>query len=232
MSIQVALHHRTHYQYDRWVTLGPQTVRLRPAPHARPRILSYSLRVQPDPHFINWQQDPQSNYLARLVFPEKTKEFLVEVDLVVEMAVFNAFDFFLAPEAETFPFRYDPALDHELEPFRLKGPLTPKFAAYLQRVRDEVLPSESGAEDVKIRNPKEDAPSLAGENLPKQTETPIRTSDFGLPSDFGPSDFGFSPAASIWQGASFCFFRQPDQRHPEEIDQSDHRAGPRIAALE
>jgi len=94
MSIQVALHHRTHYKYDRLVSLGPQVVRLRPAPHSRTRILSYSLRAAPEKHFINWQQDPQSNYLARLVFPEATREFSVEVDLVAEMAVFNPFDFF------------------------------------------------------------------------------------------------------------------------------------------
>ena len=117
MAIHVALRHRTHYRYDRPVSLGPQIVRLRPAPHCRTRILSYSLRVAPEKHFINWQQDPQSNYLARLVFPEQTREFLVEVDLVAEMAVLNPFDFFLEPQAERFPFKYDKALDHELAPF-------------------------------------------------------------------------------------------------------------------
>src|SRR4030095_5136288 len=106
MSLHVALHHRTHYQYDRPVTLGPQVVRLRPAPHSRTRILSYSLRVRPEKHFINWQQDPQANYLARLVFAEPTAEFRVEVDLVAEMAVFNPFDFFLEPDAQRFPFEY------------------------------------------------------------------------------------------------------------------------------
>ena len=139
MSIHVALHHRTHYAYDRLVTLGPQVVRLRPAPHCRTRILSYSLRVLPEPHFINWQQDPQSNYLARLVFPEKTREFCVEVDVVAEMSVLNPFDFFLEPDAEKFPFHYDPTLDHELEPFQLKGPLSPKFQAYLATVSREAL---------------------------------------------------------------------------------------------
>ena len=128
MAIHVALHHRTHYRYDRLVSLGPQIVRLRPAPHARTRILSYSLRVQPEKHFINWQQDPQSNFLARLVFNEPAREFLVEVDLVAEMAVLNPFDFFLEPAAEKFPFTYDKALDHELEPFQLKCPLTPRFS--------------------------------------------------------------------------------------------------------
>src|SRR5580704_5990894 len=120
MSIQVALHHKTQYKYDRLITLGPQTVRLRPAPHSRTRILSYSLKVTPEKHFINWQQDPQSNYLARLVFPEPTREFCVQVDLVAEMAVLNPFDFFLEPAAEKFPFGYDPALGTELAPFQRK----------------------------------------------------------------------------------------------------------------
>ena len=143
MAIHVALHHKTHYKYDRLVTLGPQVVRLRPAPHSRTRILSYSLRVKPEKHFINWVQDPQSNYAARLVFPELTREFLVEVDLVAEMAVFNPFDFFLEPEAEKFPFEYDHVLDHELDPFQRKCELTPGFTKYLNSVRASLLGEKS-----------------------------------------------------------------------------------------
>jgi uncharacterized protein (DUF2126 family)/transglutaminase-like putative cysteine protease len=139
MAIHVALRHKTHYQYDRLVNLGPQVVRLRPAPHSRTRILSYSLKVTPEKHFINWAQDPQSNWNARLVFPEQTKEFCVEVDLVAEMSVLNPFDFFLEPEAETFPFPYDSALDHELAPFQRKCWLTPKFTSYLMKIRREIL---------------------------------------------------------------------------------------------
>ncbi len=138
MSIHVALHHRTHYTYDRPVHLGPQVVRLRPAPHSRTRILGYSLRVTPEHHFINWQQDPQANYVARLAFPEATTQFDVEVDLVVEMAVFNPFDFFLDPDAERYPFSYDPSLQHELAPYHLRLEPTPRFAAYLEQVRSGV----------------------------------------------------------------------------------------------
>ena len=134
MSIHVALNHITHYRYDRPVMLGPQTVRLRPAPHSRTRILSYSMKVEPSNHFINWQQDPQANYLARLVFPERTSHFRVEVDLVAEMAVFNPFDFFLEPSAETFPFTYEPELLVELAPYLRKAPATPLFAEYLARI--------------------------------------------------------------------------------------------------
>jgi uncharacterized protein (DUF2126 family) len=135
VSIHVALNHVTHYRYDRAINLGPQVVRLRPAPHCRTRILSYSLKVTPAKHFINWQQDPQANYLARLVFPEKTTEFRVEVDLVAEMAVFNPFDFFLEPHAENFPFSYtDPTVAQELAPFRIKAQLTPLLGKYLAKI--------------------------------------------------------------------------------------------------
>ena len=134
MAIHVALSHVTEYRYDRPVSLSPQVVRLRPAPHCRTRILSYSQRVEPAGHFINWQQDPFSNYLARLVFPEKTTEFRITIDLVAEMAVYNPFDFFLEPYAEQFPFVYDETLQRELAPYLVKSALTPKFAELLASI--------------------------------------------------------------------------------------------------
>src|SRR3954452_2209101 len=134
MAIHVALTHKTHYRYDRRVNLGPQIVRLRPAPHCRTPILAYSLKIRPETHFLNWQQDPQSNYLARLVFPEPTSEFLVEVDLVAEMGVFNPFDFFLEPYAENCPFTYDNALARELRPYLETVPAGPGLATFLAKV--------------------------------------------------------------------------------------------------
>jgi uncharacterized protein (DUF2126 family)/transglutaminase-like putative cysteine protease len=136
MAIQVALNHRTHYTYDRLVNLGPQIVRLRPAPHCRTPILSYSLKITPKKHFLNWQQDPQSNYLARLVFPEPTREFVVEIDLIAEMAIINPFDFFLEASAESFPFSYEPALERDLRPYleaEAPEPLFEKFLAGVDR---------------------------------------------------------------------------------------------------
>ncbi|MFL6625646.1 MAG: DUF2126 domain-containing protein [Vitreoscilla sp.] len=134
MAIHVALSHVTHYRYDRLVSLGPQVVRLRPAPHCRSKILSYSLKVEPAEHFINWQQDPFANYLARLVFPEKTREFKVTVDVVAEMAVYNPFDFFLEPSAEKFPFAYDDALATELAPYRVVDATGPAFDAFVAAI--------------------------------------------------------------------------------------------------
>ena len=134
MAIHIALNHKTHYRYDRPVMLGPQTIRLRPAPHCRTPILSYSLKVLPAKHFINWQQDPQANYLARLVFPERTTEFSVEVDLVAEMAIFNPFDFFLEPYAEQIPFTYESALARELRPYLEAEVPGPKLTAFLAQV--------------------------------------------------------------------------------------------------
>ena len=134
MSIHAALNHITHYTYDRLVALGPQVVRLRPAPHCRSNVISYSLKVEPAGHFVNWQQDPFANYQARLVFPEKTKEFKVTVDLVVEMAVYNPFDYFLEPSAMEFPFAYEAGLKEELAPYLVADPVTPLVEAYLDKI--------------------------------------------------------------------------------------------------
>jgi uncharacterized protein (DUF2126 family) len=134
MSIKVALHHRTVYRYARPITVGPQVVRLRPAPHTRTPILSYSLTIEPARHFLNWQQDPQANYLARVVLHEPTDHFTVTVDLVADMAVINPFDFFLEEAAEHFPFSYDEALHEELAPFRRAAPLEPLFERYLATI--------------------------------------------------------------------------------------------------
>ena len=117
MAIRVALHHKTSYHYDRPVSLSPHEVRLRPAPHARTPILSYSLSVAPEDHFINWQQDPYGNYIGRFVFPEKSEKLEFTVDLVADMTVINPFDFFVEKYAEHFPFSYPVQLAGELSPY-------------------------------------------------------------------------------------------------------------------
>ena len=117
MSIHVAIHHKTTYTFDRPVRLSPHVVRLRPAPHCRTPILSYSLKVEPTDHFVNWQQDPFGNYLARFVFPEPTCELNVKVDVVADMTIINPFDFFIDDEAKCYPFAYDQGLEQDLSPY-------------------------------------------------------------------------------------------------------------------
>src|SRR6202158_5079788 len=134
MPIRVALHHRTAYHYDRLVQLSPQVVRLRPAPHCRTPVTAYSLKIEPKPHFLNWQQDPNSNFLARIVFPERVRHFTVEVDLVAEMTVINPFDFFLEPYADKFPFVYEDALGRELIPYLARETVGPMVAEFLKTI--------------------------------------------------------------------------------------------------
>jgi len=117
MSIRVALHHKTEYSYNKLVTLYPHIVRLRPAPHCRTPVRGYSLKVNPSNHFLNWQQDPFGNYLARLVFPKKANYLSFDVDLVVDMTVINPFDFFLETSVEDYPFQYDSATLTDLAPY-------------------------------------------------------------------------------------------------------------------
>ncbi len=131
MAIAVALHHVTHYTYDRPVNLGPQVIRLRPAPHSRTHVTSYSLKVTPSTHFVNWQQDPHGNWLARYVFHEPTREFRIEVDLKAEMAVVNPFDFFIEPYGETFPFQYPDELAVELAAYREAEEPGPRLRAFI-----------------------------------------------------------------------------------------------------
>jgi uncharacterized protein (DUF2126 family)/transglutaminase-like putative cysteine protease len=132
MSIKVAIRHKTSYLYDRAVNLSPHVFRLRPAPHCRTPILSYSFNVSPDKHFINWQQDPFGNYQARVVFQEQTKALTFDVEVITDMVIINPFDFFIEKYADNFPFAYDLQLKKELQPYfeiTDQGPLLKDFLA-------------------------------------------------------------------------------------------------------
>lgn len=142
MAIRIALNHRTYYRYDRRVTMTPHVIRLRPAVHSRTPILAYSLKVKPEPHFLNWQQDVFGNFLARVSFPEPTDHFSFEVDLIADLEVYNPFDFFVEDEAEHFPFTYSESAQKELGPYlqtQEKGPHLEKFLKGLDLSKTKIV---------------------------------------------------------------------------------------------
>ncbi|HEU0222916.1 MAG TPA: transglutaminase family protein, partial [Paracoccaceae bacterium] len=134
MSIKASLYHLTHYKYDRPVVLGPQVIRLRPAPHSKTAVPSFSLKVSPTEHFVNHQQDPYGNWLARFVFPEPVREFKIEVDLVADMSVYNPFDFFTEENAEFWPFAYPEELTEDLVIYRRAEPAGPRLAGFVASI--------------------------------------------------------------------------------------------------
>ncbi|NNV57621.1 transglutaminase family protein [Limnovirga soli] len=132
MAIRVAIKHKTTYHYDRAVSLSPHIFRLRPAVHSRTPIEAYSLKITPKDHFMNWQQDPFGNYQARVVFPEKTTELCIDVEVIARMEVINPFDFFVEEYAENFPFTYSTQLQKELIPYLEKEAAGPLLTNWLQ----------------------------------------------------------------------------------------------------
>ncbi len=142
MTVRVALRHKTSYHYDRLISLGPQLVRLKPAYHGRTEISAYDFRIEPDKHFLNWQQDPFANPVARLVFPQPTNKFVVAVDLIAEMTVINPFDFFLDDDASSWPFAYPDDLRIQLAPYLKADPITPRLQRWidtLPKQREKVI---------------------------------------------------------------------------------------------
>ena len=141
MTIRVAISHRTTYEFDKFVNIAPHIIRLRPAPHSRTHIAGYTLKVQPEDHFINWQQDPFGNFMARLVFPEKANQLHIDVEVIADLAATNPFDYFVEEYAEEFPFCYEASLKKELAPYlrkRAKGKL---MQAWLAQAPKDAMPT-------------------------------------------------------------------------------------------
>jgi len=134
MALKVAIKHKTKYIYDRSINLSPHIFRLRPAPHSRTPIEAYSIKIKPENHFFNWQQDPFGNYLARIVFPDKTTELSIDVEIIADLKTINPFDFFVEEAVEEFPFKYSDEAKKELLPYLEKVESGPLLKEWLSKI--------------------------------------------------------------------------------------------------
>jgi len=222
VAIHVALHHQTRYTYDRPVGHGPHVIRLRPAPHCRTKILSYSQRISGGEHFLNWQQDPFSNWNARLVFPDPLRELCVEVELIAEMAVLNPFDFFLEDSATNYPFAYDEAPRKDLEPFLERCPLTARLAGYVADLKRDIL----GHPETLARAPVSDSLHRTdvhheGGHLPAAGSDPAaepvrRKSEILAPRPLRTIDFLVALNQRLQRDIKYLIRLEPGVQSPEE----------------
>ncbi|SOD89041.1 transglutaminase family protein [Spirosoma fluviale] len=134
MSVRVAIHHHTRYDYDRVVFLSPHLIRLRPVAHSKAIIESYTLTIQPANHVIHWQQDPFGNFIARVDFWEPMSMMSIDVDITARLEPVNPFDFFLDTYAQSFPFTYDAQLRKGLLPYMDVGEPGTQFSQWLQSI--------------------------------------------------------------------------------------------------
>ena len=134
MTLRLALTHRIESRFDQPVLPSTHWLRLRPAPHTRARVEAYSLRVEPGAHFINWLRDPYENHLARLDLPQPTSHLTLTVEVILELAVSDPFDFLVESFASSAPFEYPEQLRKELTPYLAPGASGPRFAAWLAQL--------------------------------------------------------------------------------------------------
>jgi uncharacterized protein (DUF2126 family) len=116
--VRLLIQHHSRYEYGQPAALGPHTIRLRPTSHAKAKVETYALRVEPECK-LRWQQDPANNYVARLTFPPKGRTMALDlrVELAVDVRPNNPFDFFVDPLAKEVPFAYPDSIASDLSPY-------------------------------------------------------------------------------------------------------------------
>ncbi|HSI04083.1 MAG: transglutaminase family protein [Myxococcota bacterium] len=118
--MRLLIQHRSHYRYPRAASLGPHQIRLRPATHAKAAIETYALSI-PQPCQIRWQQDPNGNHVAHVVFDAEVEALDVDVEIVADIRPVNPFDFWVEERCKRVPFAYSDELTHDLQPYLATG---------------------------------------------------------------------------------------------------------------
>jgi len=139
--MRVSLHHITRYRYDRQVRLGPQIIRLHPAPHYRGHLLRYSMTLEPSGADIQWIPDAFANQTAEVRFPDHTDVFRVSVELMIDKGTISPLAVSPTADAGHGPPHYAPPLIRALAPYRHTAPAGRLFQAYLSTIDVRHLPA-------------------------------------------------------------------------------------------
>jgi transglutaminase-like putative cysteine protease len=109
--------HRTYYNFGASVMLGPHTLLLRPREGHELRVESALLTTNPASG-VRWHRDAEDNSVAVASFDAMTTQLLIESRVVVQQYNQAPLDFLVADYATSYPFRYLPADEAVLSPYK------------------------------------------------------------------------------------------------------------------
>ena len=111
-----SIRHTTRYDYSAPVFLEPHVLRLTPATDASQRLVSFELKVAPEPAGRSENVDIDGNSVTRVWFTDQAESLSIEVQATVETLRRNAFGY-LWDGPMILPLRYADDLREHLAPY-------------------------------------------------------------------------------------------------------------------
>jgi transglutaminase-like putative cysteine protease len=111
-----SVRHITEYHYKRPVAFAEHRLMFRPRDSFDQRLITASLRVDPEPSYIRWIHDVFGNCVARVGFETKSRLLRFESHIRLDHTSETDVDLQVDDEALLYPFSYDPDEATDLAP--------------------------------------------------------------------------------------------------------------------